>query len=232
MTLPSSVVCRAGYDIGGFSARGGCAGAFNNDFGQPRMPLSQGHAMMRPFETRGDFGCERGGAPSHGCGPRLDSGCAPFRPTARTGWSQSPQCNRRGPPSQRRPFLETASLRRKGRRDIFTLGVVSAGLEAEASMTGTPVAAIMVRLHGTTTTPDTMIAGRKDVGAPPCQPDGNRQDRPQWRQRGRSVTPPTRLDTWSENWKTRMAQGPRKSDDHGSWSESRSFYFRSGSSDS
>ncbi|KAL3228852.1 hypothetical protein MRX96_023753 [Rhipicephalus microplus] len=220
------------YDIGGFSARGGCAGAFNNDFGQPRMPLSQGHAMMRPFEPREDFGCERGGAPSHGCGPRLDSGCAPFRPTARTGWSQSPQCNRSGPPSHRRPFFrDCVSQAERPSRYLYTWGGFG-GTRGRGFGDRSPF-----RGNYGTSSRDHDYARyndcrEEDVGVPPCQLDGNRQDRPQWRQRGRSVTPPTRLDTWSENWKTRLAQGPRKSDDRGSWSEPRSFYFRSGSSDS
>ncbi|KAH7951754.1 hypothetical protein HPB52_012518 [Rhipicephalus sanguineus] len=153
--------------------------------------------------------------------------------------SSSPRCDRGGPPSQRRPFFRGCALQtaRPPRYPRVLQGGSGGGFDGARG----PRRGFGVRppFHGNDDTSsrdyDHTRYGdcRGDaVDGPHSLPDRTQQGRPQWRQRGRSVTPPTQPGAWTENWRTRTSQGARNSNDRrGCW-ESRSFYSRCGSSDS
>ncbi|KAH7935198.1 hypothetical protein HPB52_004786 [Rhipicephalus sanguineus] len=159
--------------------------------------------------------------------------------TERERSSAFPRCDRGGPPSQRRPFFRGCALQtaRPPRYPRVLQGGSGGGFDGARG----PRRGFRVRppFHGNNDTSSrdydhTRYGDCRDdaVDGPHSLPDRTQQGRPQWRQRGRSVTPPTQPSAWKENWRTRTSQGARSSNDRrGCW-ESRSFYYRSGSSDS
>ncbi|KAH7936459.1 hypothetical protein HPB52_023669 [Rhipicephalus sanguineus] len=159
--------------------------------------------------------------------------------TERERSSAFPRCDRGGPPSQRRPFFRGCALQtaRPPKYPRVLQGGSGGGFDGARG----PRRGFGVRppFHGNNDTSsrdyDHTRYGdcRGDaVDGPHSLPDRTQQGRPQWRQRGRSVTPPTQPSAWKENWRTRTSQGARSSTDRrGCW-ESRSFYYGSGSSDS
>ncbi|KAH7973100.1 hypothetical protein HPB52_021597 [Rhipicephalus sanguineus] len=153
--------------------------------------------------------------------------------------SSSPRCDRGGQPSQRRPFFRGCALQtaRPPRYPRVLQGGSGGGFDgARGPRRGFGV---WPPFHGNNDTSsrdynNTRYGDCRDdaVDGPHSLPDRTQQGRPQWRQRGWSVTPPTQPGAWKENWRTRTSQGARNSNDRrGCW-ESRSFYSRSGSSDS
>ncbi|KAH7961374.1 hypothetical protein HPB52_008579 [Rhipicephalus sanguineus] len=153
--------------------------------------------------------------------------------------SSSPRCDRGGPPSQRRPFFRGCALQTA--RPLRYPRVLQGGSGGGFNGALGPRRGFGVRppFHGNNDTSsrdydNTQYGDCRDdaVDGPHSLLDRTQQGRPQWRQRGRSVTLPTQPGAWKENWRTRTSQGARNSNDHrGCW-ESRSFYSRSGSSDS
>ncbi|KAH7957284.1 hypothetical protein HPB52_017107 [Rhipicephalus sanguineus] len=112
--------------------------------------------------------------------------------------SSSPQCDRGGPPSQRRPFFRGCALQtaRPPRYPRVLQGGSGGGFDGARG----PRRGFGVRppFHGNNDTSsrdydNTRYGDCRDdaVDGPHSLPDRTQQGRPQWRQRGWSVTPPT-----------------------------------------
>ncbi|KAH7939134.1 hypothetical protein HPB52_007145 [Rhipicephalus sanguineus] len=159
--------------------------------------------------------------------------------TERERSSAFPRCDRGGPPSRRRHYFRGCALQTA--RPLRYPRVLQGGSGGGFDGARGPRRGFGVRppFHGNNDTSSrdydhTRYGDCRDdaVDGPHSLPDRTQQGRPQWRQRGRSVTPPTQPGAWKGNWRTRTSQGARDSNDRrGCW-ESRSFYTRSGSSDS